>query len=111
RRGACYRCEVEEKDATGSLPRHFRTRDGGILTVSTDITALKKAEAEAVKAQELVIDAIEAMQDAISLYDADERLVLANKALIERSERFADLLKKGTKFEDVLRSFWQGHGG
>ena len=51
------------------------------------------------------------MQDAISLYDADERLVLANKALIERSEHFADLLKTGTKFEDVLRSFWEGHGG
>ena len=110
-RGDGYPFEIHDPTGAWHLTRHFRTRDGGIVTVSTDITALKKAEAEAVRAQELVIDAIEAMQDAISLYDADERLVLANKALIERSEHFADLLKKGTKFEDVLRSFWEGQGG
>jgi PAS domain S-box-containing protein len=111
RRSDGHPFEIHDPTGAWHLTRHFRTRDGGILTVSTDITALKKAEAEALRAQELVVDAIEAMQDAISLYDADERLVLANKALIERSEHFADLLKKGSKFEDVLRGFWEGQGG
>jgi PAS domain S-box-containing protein len=111
RRGDGHPWEIHDPTDAWHLTRHFRTRDGGILTVSTDITALKKAEAEAVRAQDLVIDAIEAMQDAISLYDPDERLVLANQALIARSAHFADLLKKGTKFEDVLRSFWEGQGG
>jgi len=111
RRGDGHPFEIHDPTGAWHLTRHFRTRDGGILTVSTNITALKKAEAEAVRAQELVIDAIEAMQDAISLYDAEERLVLANKALIDRSAHFAELLKTGTKFEDVLRSFWQDQGG
>jgi len=106
RRGDGYPWEVQDGDGNWHLTRHFRTRDGGILTVSTDITALKKAEAEAVRAQELVIDAIEAMQDAISLYDADERLVLANKALIERSPRFAEFLRDGATYEGIVRGFW-----
>jgi two-component system sensor histidine kinase/response regulator len=105
-RGDGYPWEVQDKDGNWLLTRHFRTRDGGILTVSTDITALKKAEAEALRAQELVSDAIEAMQDAISLYDAGDRLVLANKALLQRSPRFAEFLRDGTTFEGIVRGFW-----
>jgi PAS domain S-box-containing protein len=106
RQGDGYPWELQDRDGNWHLTRHFRTRDGGILTVSTDITALKKAEAEAVRAEELVIDAIEAMQDAISLYDADEQLILANRALMQRIPTFALLLDEGTKYEDVLRGFW-----
>ncbi len=105
RLGDGYPWEVQDQAGTWHLTRHFRTRDGGILTVSTDITALKKAEAEAVRARELVVDAIEAMQDAVSLYDSDDRLVLANKALLQRTQ-ISNLFAAGTRFEDLIRRFW-----
>jgi len=106
RRGDGHPWEVLDRDGSWHLIRHFRVRDGGILMVSTDITALKKAQAGAVRAEELVIDAIEAMQDAVALYDSGERLVLANLASMARTPRFLELLDESTKFEDVLRGFW-----
>jgi signal transduction histidine kinase/DNA-binding NarL/FixJ family response regulator len=107
RRGDGQPWEVRDRDGRWHLIRHFRTRDGGILTVSTDVSALKKAEAEAVRAEELFIDAIEAMEDAVSLYDREERLLLANRAWMARTPHFPDLLDETTKFEDVLRGFWE----
>jgi PAS domain-containing protein len=92
RRGDGQPFEVRDRDGSWRLTRHFRTRDGGIMTVSTDISALKRAEANAVRAEELFIDAIEAMTDAISLYDSDERLLLANQALMAGTPHFPDLL-------------------
>jgi signal transduction histidine kinase/DNA-binding NarL/FixJ family response regulator len=104
RRGDGSPWEAQDRDGRWHLTRHFRSRDSGTLTVSTDITALKKAEA--VRAEEMLIDAIEAMQDAVALYDSDERLILANRALMVRTPRFLELLDEGTRFEDVLRGFW-----
>jgi PAS domain S-box-containing protein len=106
RQGDGHPWELQDQAGNWHLTRHFRTRDGGILTVSTDITALKKAEAEAVRARELVVDAIEAMQDAVSLYDADARLVLVNQALLRRGAQLPDLFVAGTGFEDLIRGFW-----
>jgi PAS domain S-box-containing protein len=98
--------EIKSQDGTWRLNRQFRTADGGILIVSTDITDRRQAEADAVKARELVVDAIEAMRDAVSLYDAEDRLVLANKALLQRSARSPELFIEGTKFEVLIRGFW-----
>jgi signal transduction histidine kinase/DNA-binding NarL/FixJ family response regulator len=105
RRGDGYPWEAQDRDGRWYLTRHFRMRDGGTLTVSTDVTALKKAEA--VRAEEMLLDAIEAMQDAVALYDSDERLILANRALMARTPHFLELLDEGTRFEDVLRGFWE----
>ncbi|HTJ63099.1 MAG TPA: PAS-domain containing protein [Alphaproteobacteria bacterium] len=98
--------EIQARDGSWRLNRQFRTADGGILVVSTDITARREAEAAAIRARELVVDAIEAMQDAVSLYDADERLVLANTALLQRNAGLSALFVPGTKFETLLRGFW-----
>jgi signal transduction histidine kinase/DNA-binding NarL/FixJ family response regulator len=105
RRGDGYPWEMQGRDGRWHLTRHFRSGDGGTLTVTTDVTALKKAEA--VRAEEMLIDAIEAIQDAVALYDADERLILANRALMVRTPHFLELLDEGTRFEDVLRGFWE----
>jgi PAS domain S-box-containing protein len=98
--------EIQARDGSWRLNRQFRTADGGTLVVSTDITARREAEAATIRARELVVDAIEAMQDAVSLYDADERLVLANTALLQRGTGFAALFVPGTKFEALLGRFW-----
>jgi PAS domain S-box-containing protein len=106
RRGDGTPREIKSQDGTWRLNRHFRTADGGVLIVSTDITGRRQAEAEAIRARELVVDAIEAMQDAVSLYDAEDRLVLANKALLQRSARASELFIEGTKYEESIRGFW-----
>ena len=53
-----------------------RTREGGIVTVISDITELKQAEAR-------LRDAIETIRDGFTLYDSDEKLVISNSAYRE----------------------------
>ena len=100
--------EILVRGSTWFLSRQFRTADGGVLIVSSDITELKRAESEATRARALVIDAIEAMDDAVSLYDADERLILANGALLKRTPGNDDLFVVGRRYEDCIRGFWGG---
>ena len=62
-----------------------RTSDGSTVSIRTDITELKKredvlqqSEAEASRAQRLLVDAIEALNDGFVLFDSDERIIMAN---------------------------------
>jgi PAS domain S-box-containing protein len=62
-----------------------RTSDGSTVSIRTDITELKKSEgvlqrseAAASRAQRLLIDAIEALNDGFVLFDAEHRIVMAN---------------------------------
>lgn len=80
-----------------------RISDGGTVSVRTDITDIKEREAEASRAQQQLLDAIEAIQDAFVLFDADERLVICNsvyKSLYPGLERH---LKPGISVEEMVR--------
>ena len=59
-----------------------RTSDGSTVSIRTDITELKKredvlqqSEAAASRAQRLLVDAIEALNDGFVLFDSDERII------------------------------------
>jgi diguanylate cyclase (GGDEF)-like protein/PAS domain S-box-containing protein len=82
----------------------------GIITVETDITALKaveararEAEAAAVRARERLEDAVEAVPDGFALWDAEDRLVLCNARYREMYAASAEAMVPGVRFEDVLR--------
>ncbi len=100
--------EPRDVDGMWFMTRHYRTDEGGVLVVSSDISVTKKTEEELRRAKALVIDAIEAIEDSVSLFDADERLILANKALLLRSPGNDDLFIAGRKYEELLRGFWHG---
>ena len=74
-----------------------------IGTISTDITERKKAEAELRAARNRLNDAMESIPDGFALFDADDRLVLANRHYKEVYPKHADALVPGARFEDMLR--------
>ena len=94
-----------------------RTTDGGIVSIVTDISAIKQreeqmaeaaaraesAERQAARAEARLVEAIETSPAAFMLFDREERLVLANSLCREMFPLSADLLRPGTPYEALLR--------
>lgn len=89
--------------------RERRTRDGAIVSVRTDITELKRREAElmvaraeAEQAKARLVDAIESLEDGFLLWDQNGRLVLSNQAAMRMGETSGVQLKPGDRFADLI---------
>ena len=81
-----------------------KTRDGGRLSVYSDITSIMEREAEIRTAEERLTDAIESISQGFILYDADDRLILTNSKYREFFPELRDQLKPGTSFEAIVRA-------
>ena len=77
---------------------------GGFVTTYTDVTPLRRAEADAKRSTALMHGALEALDEAFVLYDPDDRLVFCNEKYREIYAGVADLIVPGAKFEDVIRA-------
>ena len=82
----------------------------GYRGVGSDITTLIEAQeaahvaelrAKAARAQ--LLAAVEALQDGFVLFDADDRVVVANKRYLEIYQKTPDVVFEGAAFEDILR--------
>ncbi len=87
-----------------------RTADGGRVGLRVDVTELfsareaaRMAEAEASRTRQQLVDAVEALDDGFLLFDAEDRLVLANERYREMYHWIAPFVVPGTRFEDILR--------
>lgn len=85
--------------------------DGGMLSYSIDITelvqkkeALSLAQAEAAHARQRLEDALIALPAGFELYDADDRLVMANEQMARLYPAVAHLLDQRPHFEDIVRA-------
>lgn len=76
----------------------------GIVTVAADVTPLKRAEAQAELARARLADAVESLPAAFYLYDADERLVLANSTAAQYYPAEGAILRPGTPYSEVVRA-------
>ncbi|HSQ72967.1 MAG TPA: PAS-domain containing protein, partial [Rubrivivax sp.] len=77
---------------------------GGFVTTYMDISDRRRAEDEARRSSELLRGAIDAIDEAFVLYDAEDRLVLCNERYRETYAGIADLIAPGVRFEDLLRA-------
>lgn len=87
-----------------------RTSDGSIVGIRTDVTerklaeeALQLSEAEASRLRQQLLDAIEAIEDAFVLFDADDRLVVCNGVYRSLYPGVEDRIVPGVTFEDLVR--------
>jgi PAS domain S-box-containing protein len=80
-----------------------RTREGGLVTIRSDVTELKQREAQLKRAESRLVDAIEALGDGFILWDADDRMVVANSAVARVDPGATEILVPGMSFEDFLR--------
>ncbi len=88
----------EQQTTDGKWHRVFerRTADGGCVGIWTDISAQKKAEA-------LVRDAIESINEGFALLDSDMRFVIVNSNFASMYPVSGKLAVPGARFEDMLR--------
>ncbi len=81
-----------------------------LWTIIEDITdrkererRLEQAERAAVAAREQLVTAVEALPDGFVLYDAEDRLVIANERYKQIYAESAAAMRPGTPFRDILR--------
>lgn len=65
--------------------------------------SMRDATERAQTAERRLVSAIDALEDAFVLYDADDRIVVCNEKYKEFYKTSADLLVPGARFEDVIR--------
>jgi adenylate cyclase len=76
-----------------------------VIGATGDITELKRQQSAAAEAQEQLAQAIDAISEGFSLYDAEDRLVLCNEQYRQIYAGLEDVLKPGLKHEEILRAF------
>jgi len=73
-----------------------RTKEGGIVSIWSDITELKRA-------QQRLLDAVAAMQEGFLLVGPDDTVILANQRCKEIYQIAGHLLEPGRSYRDFLR--------
>jgi PAS domain S-box-containing protein len=81
-------------------------RPARIVSVVRDISLRREAEETADRLRVMLQDAIDAMQDGVSLFDSEERLVLVNARLRTDEAIPAGIHLPGATFEEMLRAYW-----
>jgi adenylate cyclase len=79
---------------------------GGFISMYTDVTERRRAQALVEQARARLADAIESISDGFALWDQDDRLVLFNR----RSQEILnlhDLFVAGVRFEDLIQPLIQ----
>jgi PAS domain S-box-containing protein len=114
-KGETKRFEVEYRYRTGSGKwRWFRQHGIALrdhnghayrMAGSTgDITEQKELEQALETARRQLADTLETVSAGISLFDADDRLVLCNSHYKDHYPGIADLLQPGIRFEEILHT-------
>jgi PAS domain S-box-containing protein len=73
-----------------------RTKDGGIVSIWSDITELKRAK-------QRLLDAVAAIQEGFLLVGPDDRVILSNQRCRDMYEIAGHLLRPGCSYEEFLR--------
>ncbi|MBC7682979.1 MAG: PAS-domain containing protein, partial [Ferruginibacter sp.] len=76
----------------------------GFFVQTTDITDRRNAELEARNAGQVIRGAIEALDEAFVLYDAQDQLVFCNEKYRTIYAKSAGLIVPGATFESILRN-------
>ncbi len=77
-----------------------RLEDGSTISLWSDITAVKNVE----ESQKQLIDAIDVMPNSISLWDKDNKLIMANKTSINDMSKLNFDLKPGTSRISMVKN-------
>jgi signal transduction histidine kinase/DNA-binding response OmpR family regulator len=91
-------------DGTVLEVRRNPVPDGGFVTMYTDITRQKHAQAQIELARNRLTDAIESISDGFALWDREDRLVTFNNRC-KQLLKIPDLFVVGAHFETLLRGF------
>lgn len=88
--------EAKVRDRTGDLER-------ALAELAASNAELGAAKAQADDAERRLIDAIASINEGFALFDAEDRLILYNDTYLGLWPRFADRIRPGVTFGDMLR--------
>ncbi len=74
-----------------------------IIVLARDITEKRKAEAEALRSQQYLVDSIESVDAGLAVFDRNDRLVVANRRYLEKPGLGTGLGDRPA-YEDVTRT-------
>jgi len=74
-----------------------------LVGVFQDVTARRLAEDEARRSAELLRSAVDALDDAFVLYDAEDRLLMCNQRHRDIYPETAVMMQPGRRFEEIVR--------
>jgi PAS domain S-box-containing protein len=94
---------VERADGRSVLITEYRTQDGGVVGIRTDVTLIRSSERAAREARQRLIEAIEAIPQGFVIFDPEDRMVLFNQRYKERYSLVPDLVRPGVPFADLPR--------
>ena len=93
--------EIEREEGCWLLMHEQRLPDGGTVSISSDITAIKRAEAQVKEREQRLSAIVENVVDGIVTFDGDGRVLSANVSAAETLGLPADLLK-GRQVEEFI---------
>ena len=102
--------EVQRADGRYIWFRHFKTKEGGILKIRSDITDRKLMEKRTKDAESRLAEAIDNMSERIILFDADDNFVFCNSRSRSEYADAAHLLQPGKSFEAISRAISEIRG-
>ncbi|SDD56396.1 PAS domain S-box-containing protein [Ruegeria marina] len=94
--------ELELANGSWILLNEREMPDGGRISIYTDITEIKRREAEAEAARQRFEEAIEAIGSGFALWDSEDRLVISNSRYRAFFEGLADMVVPGKAFNDII---------
>jgi PAS domain S-box-containing protein len=75
----------------------------GFIAIESDISSRKAMQAQVDRNAQLLLGAIETIDEAFVLFDPSDRLLICNEKYLQVYETSRDLLVPGAKFEDIIR--------
>ena len=76
---------------------------GGLVMTLIDITKRRQTEIEARQADEMLRQAINTLDEAFVIYDAEDRLLMCNQRYRDTYPIAATVMKPGNTFEEIIR--------
>ena len=105
----------QHRDASGPIYQHLtdgrrlqvierETPDGGRVGLRIDITDYVESRERAERAEQRLVDAIDALPAGFWLFDDQDRLVMLNETFKEMYGTSSKLLKIGRTYEEIVRA-------
>jgi two-component system, cell cycle sensor histidine kinase and response regulator CckA len=83
--------------------RLHRTSDGGTLNVLEDITELVKAHISVEENQAFLRDVIDSLPVSLDIWDAEERLIMANKTHLDWMPEHGPVMVEGAHLSETIK--------
>jgi PAS domain S-box-containing protein len=104
RQGMAVQYERTRPDGTVLDIRSAPMPEGGFVTTFSDITERQRAQGQALQNMQLLRGAIDSIDEAFVIFDADDRLLYCNEKYRRLYALASDVITPGARFEDIVRA-------